>query len=112
MLVTGPSTIVSNTSGSGLRVGSSGNFNTMIISNGAEMHTDNGGTIGSSCSGNRLIVTGPGSRLIGGVLSNKNIIVGTNSGGGTNNSLIVYDGGYIFSGGTLTIGGNTPCLSN
>ena len=106
MLVTGPSTSVSNTFGNGLRIGNGGNNNTLIISNGAILYTDNGGTFGSGCNGNKVIVTGPGSRLIGGILSNKNMIIGPNSGGSTNNDLTVTDGGFLFSGGSLSFGNN------
>jgi len=102
----------------GVRVGSgSTRGNMLIVSNGAKLFTSNGGTIGGNGNNafNTGIVVGAGSAWLpqtGGGTGNVNITIGTNTGGGTNNTLIVYDGGSITENGTLLIGNGGTSPSN
>ena len=116
VLVSGPNSILSAHGDAlgGMRIGSGRTRgNMLIISNGAKVFTSNGGTIGGNgqsgfqhghCRWRRLGVV----PIAGGSTGNVNIAIGTNSGGSTNNALIVYDGGVVSVGGTIQLGNSTP----
>lgn len=111
--------ILENASGTpfGFRVGASRTQgNMLIVSNGAKVFTANGGTIGangpSSGGNNTAIVVGAGSAIIAPPGAARNIAIGTNTGFPSNNTLIVYDGGLLSSGGTIQLGNGAPSLSN
>ena len=121
LLVSGPGSILSaHGPPGGIRIGaglSAGNL--LIVSNGAKMFSSNGGSIGANGSvqpgnWNTGIVVGAGSAWLpqaGGSTGNVNIAIGTNtgsSGGPSNNTLIVYDGGVVTVGGTIQLGNGGP----
>lgn len=118
LLVSGPNSVLSIAGVIGsVRIGAgSSRGNMMIISNGAKLVTSNGGTIGGNGNGtmfNTGIVVGVGTAWLPGPGgTNASIIVGTNTGGNSNNTLIVYDGALLTSVGTLTIGNAVGSLSN
>ncbi len=114
-LVSGPGSVLS-IGNLGVRVGAgTARGNMLIVSNGATLFTDNGGTIGGNGNGtmyNTGVVVGAGSSWISATGTTKNITIGTNTGGNSNNVLIVYNGGLLTCGGTLQLGNNAPSLSN
>lgn len=89
-------------------VGFNGSFNTLVVSNGGQVFSDNGEAIigESSGSGNRAIVTGPGSLWANG--SNGTFYLGAE---GSSNQLLVTDSGE-FAVGDLYLGGSSRSQYN
>jgi hypothetical protein len=80
-----------------------GNGGVLIVSNGAKLFMVGNGTFGANSSYNTGVVVGVGSSFI----VNGDYQVGVNSGGGTNNFFIVYDGATFTCGGSLQWGNNS-----
>jgi fibronectin-binding autotransporter adhesin len=73
----------------------------MIVSNGATVFGDGTISWGRASSFNTGIVCGAGSKLISGSPTNGDLVIGIS--GGSSNELIVYNGGYVSTSGTLDV---------
>ena len=94
----------------GISMGGNFGYNTLVVSNSGKLLTSRG-TLGAAIGFNTGVVVGVGS-----VWSNFNdsateLIVGTGA-GGSNNVLIITDGGRLYNDGTLNIGNNPAAVSN
>ncbi len=118
VLVSGPTSSVTNSDGlgagtGGITIGAAlglGN-STLIISNGANVWGSGTITIGRSGSaGNTGIVVGAGSKFVSGPLGFFQIGA---TAGGSSNDLSISDGGFLnCGGGTFTISDSANCINN
>ena len=102
VLVSGGGSVLSNGS---VLAGSNGSFNSLIISNGGAILSSSACVVGNNTSSrsNTVLVIGAGSAW-----SNGSVAVGNN---GPFNSLIITNGGKVFSGGG-TLGVNSSGSNN
>jgi hypothetical protein len=113
VLVSDPGSILSN-SFTGTSVISIGVNNIlapgsrMIVSNGATVWSEGTISFGRGSSYNTGLVCGAGSRLISD--TNGGFIIGIT--GGSSNALVVYNGGYLRSGGLLQVPDGATCPNN
>ncbi len=117
ILVSDPGSVITNSdtspgAGTGVITIGSGNLagpgSLLIVSNGATVWGDGTISLGRGGSFNTGMVCGAGSKLISGPTGG--FVIGIT--GGSTNALIVYNGGYLSSGGTFEIPDGSPCPNN
>jgi len=117
ILVSDPGSFITNIdtaplAGNGVITIGSGNLvgpgSTLIISNGASVWAQGTISFGRGGSFNTGMVCGAGSQLIAGPTGG--FVIGIT--GGSSNALVVYNGGYLSSGGTFEIPDGGPCPNN
>ena len=116
VLVSGTGSLLSNSLNVGSSVVTIGANNTagpgslLIVSNGATVWSEGTISFGRGGSFNTGMVVGAGSRLISD--TSGGLVIGITTPGGSSNALVVYDGGYLRSGGTFEIPDGAPCPNN
>ncbi len=117
ILVSDPGSLISNIdtaplTGNGVITIGSGNLagpgSLLIVSNGATVWGQGTISFGRGGSFNTGMVCGAGSKLIAGPTGG--FVIGIT--GGAGNALVVYNGGYLNSGGTFEVPDGAPCPSN
>ncbi|HVM61295.1 MAG TPA: hypothetical protein VMV72_10555 [Verrucomicrobiae bacterium] len=114
VLVSDPGSLLSNS----VNVGTSvitigeGNFGApgskLVVSNGATLWSEGTISFGRGSSGNTGYVCGAGSKLVSDATGG--FVIGIT--GGSNNVLVVYNGGYVQSGGIFYVPDGNPCPNN
>ncbi|HTS19892.1 MAG TPA: hypothetical protein VMP11_20115 [Verrucomicrobiae bacterium] len=114
VLVSDPGSLMSNSVNVGNSVISIGVNNgaapgsTLIVSNGATVWSEGTMSFGRGSSGNTGYVCGAGSKLISD--TNGGLVIGITQ--GSSNALVVYNGGYVRSGGLIQVPDSGPSPGN